>query len=314
MRRAILAGALALGGLAALVGGREARWAGSDAATSEAPAGASAAIPFSLPGVIKGETAGAARAGVVIDAATGALLYEQNAFTPYPLASLTKLMAAMVVLDRQPQLDQRAAILPTEYTLRGGNLRLGLGESVTVSDLLRAGVTGSANNAAFALPRVIGLSDEEFTRAMGRKAIALGLESLQFADAAGFSPKNVGSAYDVARMSAEAFRRYPLIAAAARARDLRLTVNGPLGDREQVIRHSNPFLNEFGPAAASKTGYLDEALFCLVVARRLGDREVVGVILGHPSEIGVVQEMHALFARAEGRGEALPVPAALPVP
>lgn len=315
MRRTVLAGVLILGGLAVLAGSRAGRWPGGSKATSLPPGTPPPAIPLSLPGVIKGATAGTARAAVVIDAATGELLYEHNAFAPYPIASLTKLAAAMVVLDRQPPLDHAVTVLPTEYTFRGGNLRLAPGETVTLADLLRAGVAGSANNAAFALPRSVGLSDEEFSRAMGRKAISLGLESLRFADAAGFGPANVGSAYDVARMSAEALRRYPLIAEAARAREIPLAIHGSvLGAREHVIRHSNKFLSEFGPGAASKTGYLDEALFCLMVARTLGDREVVGVILGHPSEIGVVQDMHALFARVEERISASPTPAVQPVP
>lgn len=268
-------------------------------------------VPLSLPGVLSvSQQRSAARAAVVINATTGAVLSEQEAFTPHPIASLAKLMSAMVALDRQPDLGALAAIMPAEYTIRGGNLRLLPGEQVTVQDLLFASITGSANNAAFALPRVLGMTDEEFLEEMSRKAVALGLETLRFVDTAGLSPQNVGSAYDVARMAAHAFTHYPLIAQAASTREYRIMARGSgprtsaggslRGGREHVLRNSNPLLHELEAGAESKTGYLNESLFCLVLTRRSGPDRLVGVLLGHPAEYGVIQEARALLQAAAG--------------
>lgn len=257
-------------------------------------------VPLSVPGLLaekQGRTA--ARADVVIDTETRTVLFEERAFRTYPIASLAKLMSAVVVLDRKPNLDARATISPAEYTIRGGNLRLDPGETVTLRDLLVASIAASANNAAFALPRAVGLTDEEFVGDMNRKAIVLGLESLRFVDAAGFSPENVGSAYDVARLAAHALTQYPLIAEAARTREYRTTVHG--SGRAYVLRNSNPLLSELDPATESKTGYLNEALYCLVLTRPRGEGRLVAVLLGHPTEVGAVREAVALLDAAAAR-------------
>lgn len=257
-------------------------------------------VPLSVPGVLAEERERtSARAAAVINAETGSVLFEERAFGVYPVASLTKLMSAVVTLDRKPDLDARVAILPTEYTIRGGNLRLQRGETVTLRDLLVASIAASANNAAFALPRAVGLTDEEFVGEMNRKAVALSFESLRFVDAAGFSPENVGSAYDVARLAAHALAQYPLIAEAARTREYHIAVRG--SGREHVLRHSNPLLAELDPGTESKTGYLNEALYCLVLTQPRGASRLVAVLLGHPTEIGVIREAAALLEVASAR-------------
>jgi D-alanyl-D-alanine endopeptidase (penicillin-binding protein 7) len=232
------------------------------------------------------------------------VLAEEHAFTPFPIASLTKIMSAMVALDQHPDLAQGVGILPAEYSIRGGNLRLDNGERVTVRDLLFASLTGSANNAAFALPRALGMSDEAFLEEMRRKAVALGLESFRFVDAAGLSPENVGSAYDMARLAAHALAHYPLIAEAMAAPEYRVVVQG--SGREHIIRNSNPLLGELGPRAESKTGYLNEALHCLVLTRAHGTGRLVAVLLGHPDEYGVIREADALLNTANNAGPGSP--------
>lgn len=242
-----------------------------------------------------------ARAAVVIDASTGEILFERGAFDVHPIASLTKFMSAMVALDQGPDLGARAQILPTEYTIRGGNLRIGPHEDVTVRDLLFASITGSANNAAFALPRVLGFTDESFIQEMNRKAIALGLETLHFTDAAGLDPDNIGSAYDVARLAAHAFMRYPVIAEAARASEYRFLVHGT--ERAYEFRSSNPLRAQLPPETESKTAYLNEALYCLVLTRNVEGRRLVAVLLGHPLEEGVVRDALVLLDAAAARSE-----------
>lgn len=252
-------------------------------------------VPLSLPGALTTarESSGAARASVVLNAESGSVLFAHNAFTPLPIASLTKIMSAIVVLDTASSLDRDATILPAEYSVRGGNLRLASDERVTVRDLLFASLTGSANNAAFALPRALGMSDEAFLQEMNRKAITFGLESVRFVDAAGLSPENIGSAYDVARLAAHALAQYPLIAEAMAAPTYRVVAQG--SGREHIIRNSNPLLSELAYRAESKTGYLDEALHCLVLTKVQETGRIIAVLLGHPDEFGVTREADALL-------------------
>lgn len=256
------------------------------------------ASPLSFPGVLDSQTRRLqARAGVVLHTPSGTITSAQDAFTPYPIASLTKLMSAMVALDHGLKLDMEMTLLPAEYTV-GGNLRVVAGrETVRVRDLVYASVTGSANNAALALARATGLSREEFVREMNRKAIRLGLESLRFIDPSGLDPRNIGSAYDVAEMASVAFTRYPLILdAASRGEYAVLTTNT---HREHVVRNPNRlFARASGEFLASKTGYLDEALYCLLLAAPSGDGFVVAVTLGNPSEAGSEQETLTLLKDA----------------
>lgn len=296
MNLPFLFSALAAGVLTALIAGRPAleraygRFLSPQAGTAAKPQ----EVPLSLPGVLGlANTQGESQAAVVLDAGSGRVLAEAHAFTPLPIASLTKIMSAMVALDQHPDLRQIASILPTEYSVRGGNLRLANNERVTVRDLLFASLTGSANNAAFALPRVLGIPDDHFLREMHRKAVSLGLESFHFVDVAGLSPRNIGNAYDVARLAAHALTYYPLIAEALAAPEYRLVALGT--GREHNIRHSNPLLRELGPRTESKTGYLHEALYCIVLTKIRGAGRLVAVLLGHPNEYGVVREADALL-------------------
>lgn len=288
--------------LFAILGGFLLFLAHSLRSSSNVPLATLADVSVSHPGVLGASQPTpltAAHAAVVIDAETGNILVEQRAFEPRPLASLTKIASAMIALDHAPDLARQVTVLPNEYTLRGGNLRLQTGETVNFKDVLFAGIVGSANNAAYALPRLLGVSDKEYAREMNRKAVALGLETVRFTDTAGFQPENVGSAYDMARLAAEAFARYPLIAEAAATREYQIIAEG--SGREHVIRNTNRQLSELDPRTESKTGYLDEALFCLVLTKHVDGKRLVAVVLGHPSETGVVHDARALLDTAAAR-------------
>lgn len=284
------------------------------------------AVPLSIPGLLEQTEAGAerlgARAGIVLHvpsdrrlatrlssskseagsghAEAGDILAEHGSFVPLPIASLTKLMSAMVALDHHGDLDQEQSILLEEFTI-GGNLHIVPGvEIVTVRDLLYASITGSANNAALALARSTGLSREEFVREMNRKAVALGLEHLSFADPTGLSPQNVGTAYEVARLAAVAFTDYPLIRDAASRGEYTIVTRNT--KREHVLKNPNLLLRRSpGLLAGSKTGYLDEALYCLVLAQRTPGGLLIAVTLGHPSERGIERDTLAFLEKAAGR-------------
>jgi len=239
-----------------------------------------------------------AKAGVVIMADTGKIIFAENAFDALPMASLTKIMSAMVALDQKIDLDRAVSISPDDYTI-GGNLRIVPGmEKVSMKDLFYASITGSANNAALAIAQNTNLNTEQFTEQMNRKAVELNLESLHYEEASGLSSKNIGSAYDIARVASFAFKNYPLILdAASQATYPIRTLNTK---REHIIKNPDD-LFETAPGAflASKTGYLDEALYCLILAKKTPRGMIIAVTLGNPSEQDSENETLRILSEGE---------------
>ncbi|TAL19724.1 D-alanyl-D-alanine carboxypeptidase [Patescibacteria group bacterium] len=154
----------------------------------------------------------AARGALVLDRATGALLYEKDSERLFPIASLTKLMTALVFLDFRLDWNTRVAIRAGD--LRGGGVEYFVpGETVTGRDLFFTALVGSSNTAAAALARSTGVSPEEFTKRMNDKAAALKMSSAYFADPTGLDERNVGSGRDVALLSEAAFRSPAIVRA-----------------------------------------------------------------------------------------------------
>lgn len=239
------------------------------------------------------------RAGVVINATTGKIIYAENAFEVLPMASITKIMSAMVALDRNIDLKKEVSISPEDYKI-GGNLRIVAGrETVTVKDLFFASITGSANNAAITIAKLSNVPNgDDFVSAMNRKSIELKLDSLHFEEASGLSPENVGSAYDIAKMVGHAFQKYPIIFDAGSRKEYQIVTKNT--QREHIIKNPNDlFAASPGEFSASKTGYLDEALYCLALAKRTSVGMIVAVTLGNPSKIDGEQEALMLLKKGE---------------
>lgn len=234
-----------------------------------------------------------AASAVLIDTRDDRIMFQQNAFERRPIASISKLMTAMVALEYGIPWDQPADIEPEEY-VQGGNLQLFRGEKVTMRDLFNASLLGSANNATLAYVRQLGIPKEQFIQAMNRKAIELGLEQTEFHDVTGLNPDNVSTAYEVARMATIAFTKYPAIAAATSQKEYSFQVVGT--GREHTIHNTNKLVSTDGETeAGSKTGYLYEAQYCLVMQGKGEQNNRIAVILGSPSEQGQFIDMQHLI-------------------
>lgn len=232
-----------------------------------------------------------ARSAVVWNSQTQSLAFEQDGFERLPLASLTKLMTAMVALDRRFDWEAKVTIEPNEYVV-GGNLLLQPGEFVSMRDLFTASLLSSANNTTLAYVRALGATEEEFVREMNRKAVALELEQTFFTDVTGLDKNNISTAYEVARMADYAFKNYPDIANITRQSEYSFTVGGT--QRAHTIRNSNKLVAAGEMAVSgSKTGYLYEAGYCLVLAAQ----DMVAVVLGSPSEDAHYQAIKALLSQ-----------------
>jgi len=219
---------------------------------------------------------------IVYDLDQKKILFQQNAFAPHPLASITKLMTAMVALDHGIPWKKQATINLDEYGV-GGNLMLFNGETVTMRDLFIASLLGSANNATKAYVRELGIPTDEFVQEMNRKAVEIGLEQTQFYDVTGLNTHNTSTAYDIALMAGYAFSHYPDIATVTSLPEYSFLVGG--SGREHTLHSTNKLISEHvEPLTGSKTGYLDESKYCLVVRGGGTDKNKIVVALGSPSQ------------------------------
>ena len=116
-----------------------------------------------------------AKAAIAMDATTGQVLWQKNETAQVPIASLTKLMTALVFMDNNPGWEHKYKMRSDENYLIGAKLNIDTEQELTVNDLLRTTLVGSANNTAKALSRSTGMNDEQFALAMNEKAEILGL-------------------------------------------------------------------------------------------------------------------------------------------
>ena len=213
---------------------------------------------------------------LVIDLSGGDALYQKNASAVAPIASITKLMTAMVVLDSTPNLQAPISITDEDVDyLRGSHSRLHVGSVVTRETALLLALMSSENRAAHALARQYPGGMPAFLEAMNFKALALGMKNTHFEDPTGLTSNNVSTAHDLAKMVVAAYR-YPLIRELSTTSAATVEVSG----REMAYRNTNPLVkNPAWDVGVSKTGYIHEAGKCLVMQARLADKPVVIVLL-----------------------------------
>jgi len=223
---------------------------------------------------------------LVQDAASGETLMAKNQAAVLPIASITKLMTAMVILDANLNLEQRVAISDEDYDfVKGTHSRLRPGTVLTRDELLLLALMSSENRAAASLGRTYPGGTEAFVVAMNAKAQALGMRDTRFVDPTGLSSSNVSSARDLARMVAAA-HEYPLIRQYSTRESATVQAFGrPLG-----YRNTNGLVrNAHWEIGVQKTGYISEAGRCLVMRVRMASREVIVVLLdswGKLSRVG----------------------------
>ena len=225
-------------------------------------------------------------AAIVQDQETGEILFGKNASTVTPIASITKLMTAMVVLDASLDLHETITISAQDMdSLRFTHSRLKPGASLTRDELLRIALMASENRAAAALGRTYPGGIERFRHAMNHKAQMLGMNDTHFDDATGLSSANVSSAEDLAKL-VRAAHGYELIRRYTTMTEHEVHVAG----RPLAYRNTNRLVaNGAWNIGLSKTGFTNDAGRCLVLQARLAERKVIIVLLdswGKLSRIG----------------------------
>ncbi len=228
---------------------------------------------------------------IVMDVKTGEVLFEKNSHQPMPIASLTKLMSALVFLENSPDLNQAVVIQKEDYR-PGSTVGLYNGEKVTRRDLFFSSLAASSNNATMALAHSTGLSEADFVKKMNSRAKLLGLKNTHFTEPTGLDSGNVSSAYDIARLASYALLD-PNIKEAVTTTDYRFRVSNT--GRLQKVGNTNKLLKSFLHITGGKTGFTEAAGYCLVsrVVNDQGD-EIMVVVLGSASETSRFQEVKGL--------------------
>jgi serine-type D-Ala-D-Ala endopeptidase (penicillin-binding protein 7) len=213
---------------------------------------------------------------LVLDATHDSVLYSRRADVPAPIASITKLMTALVIADAGLSLNEPILLTSDDrITGRGAASRLVLGTTLTRGDLIHLALMSSENRAAHALGRTYPGGLPAFVRAMNLKARSLGMTSAHFVDPAGLSSDNVASAEDLSRLVVAASQN-PVIRAYSTDRGYAV----PVGRRKLEFRNTNALVsNPSWDIVVQKTGYISEAGRCLVMQARIHERDVVIVLL-----------------------------------
>ncbi|MGQ0547696.1 MAG: D-alanyl-D-alanine endopeptidase [Betaproteobacteria bacterium] len=223
---------------------------------------------------------------LVLDAATGEAVIDKNSEAVVPIASITKLMTAMVILDRGLDLETKIVLSRDDLrAIRGSRTRLRTGASLTRDELLMLSLMASENMAAAALGRTYPGGMDAFAEAMNAKAAKLGMTDTHFVEPTGLSPGNVSSARDLAEL-VRAANAYPLIREySTRERGTVTVYKRPMsfGNTNRLVRSSQWDIE------LSKTGYISQAGRCLVMRVHLGSKDLIVVLLdswGRHSRIG----------------------------
>ncbi|MFT3802918.1 MAG: serine hydrolase [Burkholderiaceae bacterium] len=213
---------------------------------------------------------------LVVDSRSGEPLFEKNVGAVLPIASISKLMTAMVVLDaNQPSTDVIEISQADVDTERFSSSRLRVGSRLTRAEALQAALMASENRAANALGRYYPGGMDAFVQAMNRKAASLGMVDSNFEEPTGLSSRNVSNAVDLVRM-VKAASEYPVIRQYSTSTELAIDN----GFRTVSFHNTNRLVDTpHWDIGLQKTGYISEAGNCLVMESRIEGRPVIIVLL-----------------------------------
>jgi len=232
-----------------------------------------------------------AAAAIIMDPSTGEVLWQENAQEKRSIASITKVMTAVVFLEDQPDLSQTVTVERGD-TYAASTTYLRANERLTLDNLLHLTLIASDNAAARALARLSHGGTATFVERMNSKAVELGLESTSFTDPSGLKAENISSAYDLSRLITYAASD-ERIAPIMRMAEYKV----PTSRRTISIHNTNRLVIDGDVTVmGGKTGFISKAGHCLVTLLRLPQgNQVAVVVLGANSNPGRFWETRHLF-------------------
>ena len=236
---------------------------------------------------------------LVMDQTTSEVLFEKNSSIALPIASITKLMTSLVVVEAGQDLDETLTVTEEDVDReKFSHSRLRVGSQLSRSNMLHIALMSSENRAAAALGRNYPGGIRAFVTAMNAKARELGMNSSHFADSTGLNSANVSSARDLAKLVVAAYQ-HPLIR--QYSTDSRYAVDP--GGRTLEYRNSNGLIeNRDWEIGLQKTGYISEAGRCLVMQVHVSGRPVVMIFLDSKSKQARLADASRIRKWLENRG------------
>ncbi len=234
-----------------------------------------------------------APAAVLMDSATGTVLFEKNSHEQRPCASITKVMTLCLVFeaidDGRLSLDQTLTASAHAASMGGSDIWLEEGEQMTVDDLLKATVIMSANDAAVVLAEAVSGSEDAFVAAMNDKARELGMEDTAFKNCNGLDEEgHLTSAHDVALMSRE-------LIAHEKVYDYTLTWMDTVRGGETQLVNTNKLIRSYPGITGLKTGTTGDAGSCITATAQRDGLDLIAVVLGADSTDHRFQDAAALL-------------------
>lgn len=226
-----------------------------------------------------------APSAVLMEASTGTVIYEKDADTARPPASVTKVMTMLLIFDalEAGSIHLEDEVTTSEYaaSMGGSQVFLEPGEIQTVDTMLKCIAVASANDACVAMAEYICGSEEEFVRKMNERAKGLGMDNTNFVNCNGLDAEgHVTSARDIALMSRELIAKYPQIHDYSMIWMENITHNTSKGTSEFGLTNTNKLVRQYEYATGLKTGSTGEAKFCVSATGEKNGIEMIAVVMG----------------------------------
>lgn len=239
---------------------------------------------FQTAAAVSAESAGptvSAKSAILMEASTGEILYESNPDERLPIASVTKIMTMLLIMEAidsgKITLDEMVTASERAKSMGGSTMFLETGEQLTVSDMLKGIAVASANDGAVAMAEHIAGSEEGFVAMMNQRAKELGMENTNFVNTNGLDDDNhYSSARDVALMSRELIKHPKIF-------EYTTIWTDSLRDGKFALANTNKLIRFYQGANGLKTGSTSKAMCCLSATAERNGMQLVAVVLGSPT-------------------------------
>jgi serine-type D-Ala-D-Ala carboxypeptidase (penicillin-binding protein 5/6) len=224
------------------------------------------------------------RGGLLYDMSSDSIIWQKNMYQAFPIASLTKMMVCFLALEdiHAGKVDWNTMVKVTPEATRVGGSMVSLrsGYSISVENLIKAALISSGNDAAHLLAEQLGGTEKNFVNRMNRRAVELGMKSTRFSNSTGMPAcnswdDNRSSAMDLLLLCKQIQKHDELLKVAGTSQELIYH-----GGRTLKLRNHNPLVAEFEEVDGLKTGFTENAKFCLAATAIKNNRRIISIALG----------------------------------